>query len=83
MTTRCRMSATRFQLARASAHAWTVDAAMAMGFVTAKAKAWTLTGDPKVRRAIQSAQGWAALAFALRDGHPMLAAVRAKGGGHE
>ena len=71
---------TRLQLACASAHAWTVDHAMDAGFLPAKAKAWTLTADPRTRRAIQSAQGWAALAFALRDGHPMLAAVRAKGG---
>lgn len=71
---------TRFQLACASAHAWTVDAAMAMGFLAAKAKAWTMTGDPRTRRAIQSAQGWAALAFALRDGHPMRSQVRARAG---
>ena len=71
----------RFKSACGDAQLRPVEDCVAMGFTMAKAKAWTMTGDPWTRRAIQSAQGWAALAFALRDGHPMLAAVRAKGGG--
>ena len=70
----------RFKNACGDAALRPVEDCMAMGFVAAKATAWTMTADPKVRRAIQGATGWAALAFALRDGHPMLAQVRAKGG---
>jgi hypothetical protein len=70
----------RFKSACGDAALRTPEDCLRLGFIHAKAKAWTMTSDPRTRRAIQGAQGWMALAFALRDGHPMLAAVRAKGG---